>query len=642
MALARFPNSGQAGARAAGMTRHRWCVPAPRRACARTLAIGVISLAALAGCAVQPEPLTPAQTAVRVETDLARLAAEKPPLDGPLTLHGAMARALLHNPDARAQAMEESLALRQVDLARLGLLPALTGRYGVETRSNAQASSSRSVETGRESLTTSTSTDRSRRTGNLAAVWQMLDFGVSYYGAKQQSDRALIAHERRHKAVHAAVAEVRRAWWLAVAADRALTRLEPLLAQVRAALADSERLAAQQIQVPVQALRYQRALLDAVDALERQRRESRLAKIELARLIGLPPDADYRPAVPPGAETEGSKRWNQSTSTCDCIRRVRLRAVSLRPSVPLQMPGVFLRARPGMNCLISKPCDPSCEELDACDHEPGLGAGDGGLEVFGETAVATEPGKGALHHPTPGQDLEARHVVASLDDLQRPLADLFQRLAEFRSGVGAIGEDVAQPGEGPSDRGEQRRRAVAVLDMGGVNHAGDEPPAGVGEDMALAPLNQLAGVEPARAAAFRGFHRLAVDHTGGRAGLSALGPPRAHEQLVVDPVQRRLGAPSVEVLLDRALRRKVLRQHPPLATRARHVQDRVHHLAQVRRSRASQPFAWRQQRADHAPLRLGKIACIAQPLALIFGSSGLGPHLVPPSLFNHNEGNTSD
>ena len=26
-------------------------------------------------------------------------------------------------------------------------------------------------------------------------------------------------------------------------------------------------------------------------------------------------------------------------------------------------------------------CDPSCEESDACDHEPGLGAGDGGLEV---------------------------------------------------------------------------------------------------------------------------------------------------------------------------------------------------------------------------------------------------------------------
>ncbi len=34
-------------------------------------------------------------------------------------------------------------------------------------------------------------------------------------------------------------------------------------------------------------------------------------------------------------------------------------------------------------------------------------------EVPGEAAVAAEPGEGALHHPTPGQDLEARHAVAS-------------------------------------------------------------------------------------------------------------------------------------------------------------------------------------------------------------------------------------
>ena len=299
--MARFPDSSRTGARATARNRGRRRGPASRRSCARAFVIAAISLAALAGCAVQPEPLTPAQTALRVETDLARLAAGQPLLDGPLTLHGAMARAILHNPDVRVQAMEESLALRQVDQARLGLLPALTGRYGAETRSNAQASSSRSAETGRESLTASTSTDRTRRSGSLAAVWQMLDFGVSYYGAKQQSDRALIVHERRRKAVHAAVAEVRHAWWQAVAAERALARLEPLLARVHTALADSGRLAARQLQAPVQALRYQRALLEAVDALERQRRESRLAKIEVARLIGLPPDADYTLAVPAGA-----------------------------------------------------------------------------------------------------------------------------------------------------------------------------------------------------------------------------------------------------------------------------------------------------------------------------------------------------
>ena len=285
------PCAGRGPARAGG--------PASRRPRPLAPGIAAVSLAALAGCATQPEPLTPAETALRVGNDLARLAEAAPPLDEPLTLHGAMARALLHNPDTRVRAMEQSLALRQTEIARMGLLlPSLTGRYGVDSRSNAQASSSRSVRTGRESLSASTSNDRTRRSGNLTAVWHVLDFGVSYYGAKQQSDRALVAHERRRSVVHTTIAEVRRAWWRAVAGARALARLEPLLARVRAALDDSARLADRQMLSPVDALRYQRALLETVDQLERQRRESRLAKIELAQLAGLVPGTEFELDVP--------------------------------------------------------------------------------------------------------------------------------------------------------------------------------------------------------------------------------------------------------------------------------------------------------------------------------------------------------
>ena len=265
---------------------------------ARALGAAFVWLAALAGCAVQPQPLTPEQTARRVEADLARLAANRPLLDGPLTLHGAMALALRHNLDARVEAMEQALSLRRFERARLGLLPGPAARYGVEARSNQQASSSRSVRTGRESLSASTSTDRTRRSGRLAATWHLLDFGVSWYGARQHSDRVLIAHERRRKAVHDVVAEVRRAWWRAVAGTRSLARLEPLMARVRAGLEDSERLAGAQMQSPVEALRYQRALIEAVDELERQRRESRLAKVELGALVGLAPGTDYALAVP--------------------------------------------------------------------------------------------------------------------------------------------------------------------------------------------------------------------------------------------------------------------------------------------------------------------------------------------------------
>ena len=101
----------------------------------------------------------------------------------------------------------------------------------------------------------------------------------------------------RRKAVHGVLAEVRRAWWRAVAGERALARLAPLMDRVRAALADSARIAELQVQSPVAALHWQRALLEAVGELERQRRESRIAKIELAVLVGLPPGVDYALAV---------------------------------------------------------------------------------------------------------------------------------------------------------------------------------------------------------------------------------------------------------------------------------------------------------------------------------------------------------
>ena len=135
---------------------------------------GATALALLAGCAVRPSPLTEQDTERRVAEDRRTLAANRPALDGPLTLHRAMAYALLFNLESRVRAMEQALALGELEVARLGLLPGLSARYGVTTRSNVRASSSRSVLTGRESLSASTSSDRTTRTGDLTAVCDTL------------------------------------------------------------------------------------------------------------------------------------------------------------------------------------------------------------------------------------------------------------------------------------------------------------------------------------------------------------------------------------------------------------------------------------------------------------------------------------
>ena len=140
------------------------------------LAVGTVCATVLAGCAVKPSPLTLEETAQRIAADRARLEANRPALDGPLALHRAMAHALLRNLDARVRAMEHDLALGQAEVARLGLLAPVTARYGVTSRSNAQASSSRSVRPGRESLSASTSSDDTRRSGDLRVAWHVLRF----------------------------------------------------------------------------------------------------------------------------------------------------------------------------------------------------------------------------------------------------------------------------------------------------------------------------------------------------------------------------------------------------------------------------------------------------------------------------------
>ena len=275
------------------------------------------ALAMLAGCSVRPTPLTGEDDARRAAEDLATLAASRPAPVEPLTLHGAMAYALLYNLDGRVQAMEQALALGVLEASRRSLLPRLSVDYGGSTRSNVRASSSLSLECPvpivpcpdqDPSSRPSTSTDRTTHTGNLTAVWHALDFGVSYHAARQQADRALIAHERRRKARQTTMAQVRAAWWRAVAAERALRRVGPLMDRVNAALADSARIAELRVRAPLDALRYQRALLQVLERLETQRREGRRTKLELAELLGLGPPlgdgrdrAAYRLALPGGA-----------------------------------------------------------------------------------------------------------------------------------------------------------------------------------------------------------------------------------------------------------------------------------------------------------------------------------------------------
>jgi len=257
----------------------------------RIFAISMLALT-VTGCAVKTQPIERSVSEQRARDDLASMFKGQEALQGPLTLHQAMARAVKYNLEARLKVMEEALAQRQVDLATFDMLPRMAMSAGYAGRSNTSAASSRSVLTNTQSLEPSTSQDRDRDVADLTMVWNVLDFGVSYVSAKQQGDQRLIVQERRRKVVQTIIQDVRSAYWRAVAAERLLKQIDALMVRVEQARDNSERMGEQRIGDQIQALNYQRSLIEATRQLEEQRRALSLAKTELGALINLPPGTE--------------------------------------------------------------------------------------------------------------------------------------------------------------------------------------------------------------------------------------------------------------------------------------------------------------------------------------------------------------
>jgi outer membrane protein TolC len=252
----------------------------------------------LSGCAITPKPFTDAERAQSAQAARTAMFADQPPLAGPVTLEEAMARAIRYNLDHRLKMMEEALAQKQLDVANFDMLPRLTAAAGYTNRSHPLASESISLQTHQVSLEPSYSTDQNDRTADLTFSWNVLDFGVSYFEAKEQADRVLVIEQRRRKVVQLMMQQVREAYWQAVGAQRLENRIGPLLAQARQALEDSRKSQQEGLRSPLDTLGYQHALLDIMRHLEAVRDQLDEAKPRLASLMNVAPGTDITLAPP--------------------------------------------------------------------------------------------------------------------------------------------------------------------------------------------------------------------------------------------------------------------------------------------------------------------------------------------------------
>jgi len=251
----------------------------------------------LGACAITPKPMDADERARLASETRRQMFAGQEQLQGPLTMSEAVARAIKYQAEHRQKQMEEAAAEAQLDVAKFDLLPKITANAGYNWRNNESFGFAITPQ-GTISQTPSNAVERIYNTGSLGLAWNVLDFGVSYFRARQLADQKLIAEERRRKAVQTLMHDVRVAWWRAEAAERLLPAADVLLADIDQAIEKTRHIEQRKLLPPVQIATLRRALLDLSQQIALRRQELAQAKIELAALINVPPGQDYRIASP--------------------------------------------------------------------------------------------------------------------------------------------------------------------------------------------------------------------------------------------------------------------------------------------------------------------------------------------------------
>jgi len=263
--------------------------PAPHRGrFARLLAGSSLSALILAGCTVRPEPITPAEHVQRAQADYAKIYDGYVPVDHPLALPDAIARALKYNYDAQLSQQQITLQERQVDLAMASMLPRLALNAGYTARSNDPAAQSINERTKQVSLDYAFSEEPAHVTAGPEFTWTVLDLGLSYYQAKQQGYQALVAVERRRKVIDEIVRKVQDSYWKAMVAGTVLPRLKPILSRAERILEASREATRRQLSPDMPMLEFQREMTQVVGQLHHIDTDLNDARAQLATLINVP------------------------------------------------------------------------------------------------------------------------------------------------------------------------------------------------------------------------------------------------------------------------------------------------------------------------------------------------------------------
>lgn len=235
---------------------------------------------------------TPALRATNAEQDMAFVARLPRALEGPVTLQQAISYALAHNVETQLAEMQRAIQEEALTGKKMQMLPSLMAEYEVTSRSKNVPVRAEDPDTGATTLSPSISQDRTTQDVKVTLAWNVLDFGVTYFKARQSLNRISILEEQIRRAKQRLVLEVTRAYGEALALSEAAELAKSLLS------GHDQRLRAIRLAgftAPDQrreGLRNEILTLESMNELARHENEAKAARARLAQLLGLAPGSE--------------------------------------------------------------------------------------------------------------------------------------------------------------------------------------------------------------------------------------------------------------------------------------------------------------------------------------------------------------
>jgi outer membrane protein TolC len=263
------------------------------------LVLLIVLIITVTGCSVKPKLITKKELNTDIKENLEFITKNSTPITKEISLEEAINRAIKYNLDKKVSVMERALAQKEAKNMTYELLPKLTASAGYSARNNYAASASTSFTNNQPdpldaNPTYSLSSSKSRFTSDMEFSWNILDFGLSYIRAKQQSDKYLISIEREKKVKHNITKDVRKAYYEALSATELIEKIEPIMIETKKAIEFSQKAKSLRVSSSMEALTYQRELHDILRSLNSIRKELITSKTILSELMGLKPGTQFK------------------------------------------------------------------------------------------------------------------------------------------------------------------------------------------------------------------------------------------------------------------------------------------------------------------------------------------------------------